>query len=156
MSTVYLIHGFLGVGKTTLALRIAEHGPAVRLSADEWYIALFGHEHQVGIDVTAEARMRGLMWKHWPAIVAAGADLVLDMGFWTRADRDRARAICADLGAEVILFEVVTEERVALQRCLARNESTLGAFFIDQRTYSVLRVGFEPLEADEPRVTVHT
>lgn len=154
--TVYLIHGFLGTGKTTVSNLIAANTGAVRISADEWYIALYGNDFQVGIDVAAEARLRDLLWLHWPTVAAAGADVVLDLGFWPRADRDRGREKCAEIGAECVLFEVVTTVEIALGRCLNRNRSPGSSFVINERTYFALRKGFEPLTPDEPRITVHT
>jgi hypothetical protein len=156
IGTVYMVHGFLGAGKTTLATLIADGVNAVLISADEWYMTLFGAAIQIGIDLASEARMRNLLWRHWPQVAAAGADIVLDFGFWTREERDRVRATCAQLGAEVVLFEVVTGEATALARCLARNKAPDGHFIIDERTYRQLRAGFEPLQADERRLTVHT
>jgi predicted kinase len=35
MATAHLIHGFLGVGKTTLARRLEQMIPAIRFSHDE-------------------------------------------------------------------------------------------------------------------------
>jgi len=154
--TVYLVHGFLGTGKTTLSSLIAAHTDAVLISADEWYIALYGTDFQIGIDVAAETRLRGLLWRHWPTIAKAGADVVLDLGFWTRADRDRSRDKCAEIGAVCVLLEVVTAEGTALRRCLDRNSSPGRSFVIDERTYLALRKGFEPLTKDEQRLTVHT
>lgn len=156
MSTVYLIHGFLGAGKTTLATLIGGYAPAVRLSADEWYIALFGQDGQLGIDSDAEKRMRALLWDHWPSIVSAGADVVLDMGFWTRADRDRARAVCRALEVQLITIHVITDHDTAIARCAQRNHLPTGAFHIDDKTYYALLRGFEPLEPDESRITFRT
>jgi predicted kinase len=40
MPTAHLIHGFLGVGKTTLARQLEQKIPAIRFSHDEWMTRL--------------------------------------------------------------------------------------------------------------------
>lgn len=39
MPTVHMIHGFVGVGKTTFAKKLQQEVNAVRFSPDEWMIA---------------------------------------------------------------------------------------------------------------------
>lgn len=42
MATAHLIHGFLGVGKTTFARQLEERLPAIRFSHDEWMARRYG------------------------------------------------------------------------------------------------------------------
>lgn len=43
-STVYIICGFIGAGKTTLAKKLEAKTGAVRITKDEWSIRLIGHD----------------------------------------------------------------------------------------------------------------
>jgi predicted kinase len=45
--TVYLLCGFIGTGKTSLARTLAARTGAVRITKDEWLIRLAGHEPAV-------------------------------------------------------------------------------------------------------------
>jgi AAA domain len=44
MTTAHRIHGFLGVGKTTLARQLEQRIPAIRFSHDEWMARLYGFD----------------------------------------------------------------------------------------------------------------
>ena len=43
-STVYLICGFIGAGKSTFAKQLEEKTGAVRITKDEWLIRLIGND----------------------------------------------------------------------------------------------------------------
>lgn len=156
MTAVYLIHGFIGSGKSTLSRQVAEAAGAVRFSFDEWYLALFAGTDRLGVMPDAERRVSRLIRLMWPEVARAGADVVLDLGLWTRADREDTALAAARVGAEPVLIEVTTTDAVALRRCALRNAVDRSAFVIDEGTYWSLREGFEPCGSDEERVTVRT
>jgi hypothetical protein len=156
MPTTHLIHGFLGAGKTTFAKRLAVAHGAVRYSPDEWMVRLHG------IDPPAD-RFAGFLEEiyarinaAWPADLENGHDVVLDFGFWRRAERDAARARAASLGAGVKLYALICPEETARARCRARNVRLEGSLFIADNTYDALMARFEPLAPDEPHVAVDT
>jgi predicted kinase len=47
MATAHLIHGYLGVGKTTFAGQLGQRIPAIRFSHDEWMKRLYGDDPPV-------------------------------------------------------------------------------------------------------------
>jgi predicted kinase len=94
-----LLCGLPGAGKTTLALRLASALPAIRLCPDEWMASL-------GIDLRDEAfrdRLETLFWKHAQELLRLGQSVILESGFWLRADRDERRLGARALGAAVEL-----------------------------------------------------
>ena len=111
VATVHLVHGYLGVGKTWFARRTERETGGIRFSPDEWYMRLFvGDESTHHLDEVLWRRLMALIDDLWPAVAAAGVDVVLDFGFWTRAARDRARALAISAGAEAVLYQVVCDE----------------------------------------------
>jgi predicted kinase len=94
-------------------------------------------------------RVRSLLDGLWPQLLRSGVDVVLDYGFWRRADRDAARRRAAEAGANVRLIQVRCRESVARERCRRRNRELDGSFPIDDEAYESLRPRFERLEADE-------
>jgi len=102
--TLYLTCGLPGSGKTTLAKRLEQEVPALRLTADEWL-----HELYPGI-TTSEAetgpfrsRVERLQWMTAVRALEFGCDVVLDWGLWAREERDLYRASARGVGARVVL-----------------------------------------------------
>ena len=94
-----LLCGLPGAGKTTLAQRLVEEIPAIRLCPDEWMAAL-------GIDLRDEAtrdRLERLFWRHAQDLLRLGQSVILESGFWLRSDRDEKRLGARALGVAVEL-----------------------------------------------------
>ena len=96
-----LLCGLPGAGKTTLARRREEALPALRLCPDEWLTAL-------GFDLWDEAardRVERLQWELARRVVGLGGSVILENGYWTRAEREQrrqeARALRPDLTVEL-------------------------------------------------------
>ncbi len=154
-ATVHLIHGYLCTGKTQFAKELEKRTGAIRLALDEWVIAASGeNEH---LDDQIYERVLGLVTDLWPRIAERGVDVVLDFGFWRRAERDEARAQAARVGAATILHSVRCPDDVARERCRRRNERLeQGQYRIDDNAFTMLRSKFEPLDPDEPHEAVET
>ncbi|MFI6152945.1 AAA family ATPase [Kitasatospora sp. NPDC051170] len=82
MTTLFLMVGLPGAGKTTRARQLAaEHG-ALRMTPDDWMIPLFGAEVEGKRDVL-EGRM---LWLALEAL-RLGTNVVVDYGCWSRQER---------------------------------------------------------------------
>ncbi|MEU8510770.1 ATP-binding protein [Kitasatospora sp. NPDC048722] len=100
MTTLFLMVGLPGAGKTTRARQLAaEHG-ALRLTPDDWMIPLFGEAEPEGKRDVLEGRML------WLALetVRLGTDVVVDYGCWSRDERSAIRWLAE---AESVRFRMV-------------------------------------------------
>jgi predicted kinase len=156
MATIHMIHGFLGSGKSTFARKLAAELGAERFSPDERMVELHG------ID-PPEERFAGFLStiyetisQEWPKKIALNQDVVLDFGFWTRAQRDEVRRRAQAMTAGTKLYAVRCSEETARKRCRDRNKDLRGSLFIADNTFEVLKKRFEPLARDEAFVLVDT
>lgn len=92
-----LLCGLPGSGKTTLAERLADAVPAVRLCPDEWMADL-------GVDRFDEGtrdRLERRFWQHAQELLKLGQAVILEFGFWARSERDEKRLRARALGVPV-------------------------------------------------------
>jgi predicted kinase len=157
VATVHLIHGYLGVGKSRFARDLSSRSGAVLISLDEWYLRLYTngaptpHQEYELLD-----RLTGVLHGHWPQLLRAGVDLVLDFGFWRRSERDMTRELARSVSANHRLYWVRTDDETALSRCLIRNDHPGSAFIIDAAAYRDLKARFEELGGDEQFEVIET
>ena len=94
--------------------------------------------------------MESLQWGVAARCLASGLDVVLENGFWTRADRDVYRARAKALGATVKLhfLDAPTDELV--RRVIARNAALPpDAFAVNPEDIPAWAEVFEPPSDDE-------
>ncbi|HZC15226.1 MAG TPA: ATP-binding protein, partial [Caulobacteraceae bacterium] len=113
MATAHLIHGYLGAGKTSFAKRLERDLPSVRFSHDEWMARLFGEDSAAELFQERRERVWDLIATQWARCLELGLDVVLDLGFWARAERDAVRTQVAALGADCRLYELTCPESEA-------------------------------------------
>lgn len=150
MTKVYLIHGFIGTGKSTYARKLAQETSAVILSTDAWMAHLHGYDPNGADFFDKEQRVRDLQWQVAGDIVRAGASVIFDWGFWTREKRDLAKQRVQEMGAEPVLISLEVPDHVALARVLKRTEAQeAGSIFIDENIFNGCKARFQPLQPDE-------
>ncbi|MER6094199.1 AAA family ATPase [Streptomyces bluensis] len=110
MTTLFLMVGLPGAGKTTRARQLAEEHGALRLTPDDWMIPLFG-------DAEADGKrdvLEGLML--WLALEAVrlGTNVVVDYGCWSRDERSAIRWLveAEDAGFRMVYLPVNDETQL--------------------------------------------
>jgi hypothetical protein len=149
-SVACLLHGYIGVGKTTLARRLEAERRFVRFTADEWMTQLFGDDPPAESFAESFGRVIELQQAMCRSVLRGGASVVIDWGLWTRDDRLRMRQLALDCGARPWLIALECDEVSARRRIQSRNDRLAGSLHISPNTYDVLRARFDPLGADEP------
>ncbi len=123
-ATVYLIVGLPGAGKTTYAKELETSAPALRLTPDEWQIALFGDENPPDKRDLVEGKLIQIGMR----AAELGVDVVLDFGFWGKDERSALRWIAGTVGAqcEVVYLPIEHDEqrRRVTRRFLLTPEQT--------------------------------
>jgi predicted kinase len=98
-----LLCGLTGAGKTTLALRLERTLPGLRFPVDDWMIALFGQHLPRPEHDERFATSSALMWDTARRALDLGVHVILDQGFWTRAEREATAKRVRAAGATPIL-----------------------------------------------------
>lgn len=108
-ATVYLIVGLPGAGKTSRAKELESSAPALRLTPDEWQIALFGDQNPPDKRDLVEGRLIELGMR----AAELGIDVVFDFGLWSTDERSALRWIAGTVGArsQVVYLPIDHEEQ---------------------------------------------
>jgi len=153
MASLYLIHGFIGYGKTTFAKKLVKDTGAVKFTHDEWMIDFYGTNPPIENFQNYCTTINNKIIEMTKEFIKRDIDVILDFGFWSRKDRDNYRDLAKSLGAKVILYSINCDFETALERVKKRTEAMPeGAMFIDENAMHVLWKKFEPLQEDEERI----
>lgn len=146
MPKAFLIGGKLCCGKTTYAEKlIAEHN-AVLLSCDELMLSLFGGQTGEKHDETV-AKVKQYLLAKSLEIINAGASVILDWGFWTKAERDFTKEYYRKNGVDFEFYYIEVSDEIWRNRIQKRNASVLagdtGAYFVDENLTAKFEKVFE-------------
>ena len=120
MTSLFLMVGLPGAGKTTVARRLAAEHAALRLTPDEWMIPLFGAPEADGRRDVLE----GLLLRLALEALALGTNAVLDFGCWSRDERSAVRHLAASAGGSCRLVYVPVDHETQSARVARRQATT--------------------------------
>lgn len=108
-AVVYLMVGLPGSGKTSLAKELETSARALRLTPDEWQIALFGDRNPPDERDLVEGKLVQLGMR----AAELGVNVVFDFGLWSRDERSALRWIAGTVGArsQVVYLPIDHEEQ---------------------------------------------
>jgi len=138
-----LLCGLPASGKTTLAREIADAYGAVRLNPDEWEVALNVDPFDAGF----QTRLEAAFWERTQRLLVLGTSVVLEWGFWARAERDEKREAARKLGVAVELRFLDAPHEELVRRVEARHAA--GGLAITERHMERYRDVFQPPTDDE-------
>lgn len=108
-AVVYLMVGLPGAGKTYRAKELEISASALRLTPDEWQMALFGDQNPPDKRDLVEGKLVQLGMR----AAELGVNVVLDFGFWSKDERSALRWIAGTVGArsQVVYLPIDPEEQ---------------------------------------------
>lgn len=109
LAVVYLIVGLPAAGKTTYAKQLEATAQALRLTPDEWQIALFAGDNPMDKRDLVEGKLIQLGMR----AAQLGTNVVFDFGFWGTDERSALRWIADTVGARsrVVYLPIEHEEQ---------------------------------------------
>ncbi|MBO4947228.1 MAG: ATP-binding protein [Lachnospiraceae bacterium] len=157
MSKVLIMCGKICSGKSTYAEKLKLENKAVILSVDELTLALFENQAGEKLDFYVE-KLKEYFLKKSLDIVEAGADVILDWGFWTKKERDYAREFydSRNISYQFYYMNVGIDEWK--NRILKRNQEIkreqLEAYPIDKGLLSKVEKMFEEPDRKELKAMI--
>lgn len=153
MSKIIAICGKICCGKSYYAKQIKEQENAVILSTDEATYDLIGNEQGELYDAFAE-RVNKYLIKKAAEIVKADCNVVLDWGFWTKAERRETTKYFNQFGIDVEWHYVDIEQSRWKQLIEERNNKIKNGnggsdFYVDEGLMEKLLSKFEEPTRDE-------
>ena len=157
MPQVYMMCGRICSGKSTYAQMLRQKHRAVILSVDEITLAMFGQDAGEQHDLFV-ARAEEYLYRKSLEILETGISVVLDWGFWTKAERDEARQFYGMHGITYEFCYLKTDDAEWQRRIQKRNGSIAAeqpaAYYVDAGLTEKCAAIFEPPQEDETGIRI--
>lgn len=152
MAKVVMICGKICCGKSTYAHQLRIQHKAVILSADEIMLALLppylGDEHEKYVQ-----KAENYLLAKAVELVETGIDVILDWGFWSKADREKTKAFFAGKNIDCRLHYLAVSDSEWQARLAKRNSAVAagdpGAYFVDENLAKKCLARFETPQPEE-------
>ena len=145
MATLVLLCGLPGSGKTTLAKQLESARSALRLCPDEWIGSILADCADPAELDRLRTPVESIQWEVAKRALVLGINVILENGFWSRAERASYRAQAEALGAsvELIYLDVARDE---LWARLSKRNANLppGTFIVQEDQLDLWWSWFEP------------
>ncbi len=155
MARLILVCGPVGAGKTTYSLSLAKEIKAIRFSIDPWMQTLFSKDMRT-LDFSwmmeRVNRCSEQIWQISEQILAIDGNVILDLGFTTKEQRDIFSNRAQELGidSEIHYLDVAKDTRK--QRIHKRNiekDPSVFSFEVTDMMFNFMEPRFEAPDQEE-------
>lgn len=155
MARLILVSGPTGVGKTTYSLSISKEVDAIRFSIDPWMQTLFSKD-MTSLDyswmIERVNRCYEQIWQVSEQILALNGNVVLDLGFTTKAQRDIFSDKAKNLNITSEIHYLDAPKDVRMKRVEKRNlekDPDIYAFEVTDMMFNFMEPRFEAPDQNE-------
>jgi predicted kinase len=153
--TIYLIVGLPGAGKTRRARELEVSASALRLTPDDWQMAIFDTDGPTGWRSKERAdhrdRLEGKLVEAGLRAAQLGVDVVFDFGFWSRDERSALRWIADSLGVRTQVEYLPIDLLEQRRRITERSSKSSRQFQMSDEELEQWQAQFEAPDEEELR-----
>lgn len=159
MAKVIMTCGKICSGKSTYSERLRKENKAVVLSVDEITLALFEQNIGENHDEYVE-KLEKYLFEKSLHIISVGVNVILDWGFWTKAERDYAREFYGTRDIRYEFHYMDISQDTWHMRLDKRNKAILAgevkAYYVDENLQEKVEALFEKPDKKEIDVWIGT
>ena len=155
MARLILVCGPTGAGKTTYSLSLAKEIDAIKFSIDPWMQTLFAQDMAV-LDFTwmmeRVNRCSEQIWEISQQILAINGNVILDLGFTTKEQRDSISNRVREIGIKAEVHYIDAPQETRKKRVDQRNrekDSLVYAFEVTEMMFDFMEPRFEAPDQEE-------
>jgi len=149
---LYIIHGFLGSGKTTFSKKLSLETGAVHINPDEWCMKLFDKKNYEQHWEKCFDETVNILWEKAAEYLSNGTDVIFDMGFWDRQSRNHAKSIAAKCNSDFKHYYLYVPDDIAKERILSRSGKIAEN---NVRNFDEIKKLFSEPDSDEDAIIIN-
>ncbi|WMW81843.1 AAA family ATPase [Undibacterium cyanobacteriorum] len=150
MATIHLIEGPVGAGKSTFSAALSSRTRGVHIALDEWFVRLYSPDRPEGDFlpwyITRKERLLDLIWLHSKAILAAGSDVILELGLIQQQQRLTFCRKMIGEGYFLKMYELDAPREIRRERIQHRNQhrGTTFSMFVPDHIFEIASDMWQP------------
>lgn len=154
-TTLYILCGLPGAGKTTYAKSLAKDKNAKLFSLDTLMNEKYSDMHECDLGIREYATKYDLL-PQIEELLESEQSVILDFGFYKRSERERYRKLAKLYSVESETHFVTAKYKTLLERVTKRNSEDSNVHHIDKEILDVLIERFEEPQYDEQHIKINT
>ena len=145
--TLYIIQGFIAAGKSTFSNKLKNETNAVHLNPDEWVTKTYTKEYYLENWNECFEKTLEHLWTITKEYLNNNIDVIFDMGFWKKSDREYSRKIANDCNAKCVHYYLYVPDEILKERIISTRDSKWVKIHLDN--FEINKSKFEePINED--------
>ncbi|MBL4644566.1 MAG: ATP-binding protein [Candidatus Pacebacteria bacterium] len=146
-TTLFILTGLPGSGKTTYAETLSKKTGATILSLDTEMFKRYGDDHHIELEIREKATKYDLQ-QEIETLLTKDSSVILDYGFYKNDERIRYKKFAKRFGVNAKVIHITAPYEKLLQRVEQRNIEEDNIHHIDKEILDILIKRFEVPEGD--------
>lgn len=117
-TTLYIVQGFIGAGKSTFSRELSKKTGAIHLNVDTWVSKLYNKKSNYDWNKRFDETVI-LLWDKTKDLLLNGFDVIFDMGFWFKKDRIFAKQLAQECKSNFKHYYIYAPDEILKKRIMA-------------------------------------